>query len=422
VPPTDETAFRQTGTPRSLADLRLRAEELARRSKDADLLDLVDELREDVALWPHLWAPTCALAAARMGRDDAFGFLEEAVTGGFAQPELFQGRLEDLLGQHPGWAELQRAMASGPPPSLELLDWPAPTSHHPLHLDALTEERENLLRVELPRAAPTSWETATTLLRWVHRRWAHANDHVDDPDAVEVLRRVDAGERFACVEYSIVLSQSLNALGIPARRVQLLQRNHHVGVGRAHVVSEAWVDDLSAWVLLDGQNGAYWADDNGRPLGLLELQQLFAAGAPRPSLVALDEELPAADADTWWTYFAGAKTTGYAWGTSFSPVFQNMAVITADRLLHDPRGAYPDLDTIAVGLGGELEHPMLRLATTHPYAIAFLVTGEGVEERIAVETGAWEIRASTPGVHTVDVAVVTPFGTGRRHPVRYSVG
>lgn len=57
------------------------------------------------------------------------------------------------------------------------------------------------------------------VLAWVTHRWQHANAHMDVDDAVACLQRVEAGTRFACVEYSLVLSQALNALGIPARRL-----------------------------------------------------------------------------------------------------------------------------------------------------------------------------------------------------------
>ncbi len=278
----EQTPYGQVTTPRNLAHLRLRAEECVRSGDDSALLDLTAELRQDRALWAHLWAPSAAVAAARAGRDDAWDLLDEAVAGGFCQPALFEGTLDKLFGSHPGWQALRERMRSAPPPTLELLHWPAPEPHHPLTYDAIPADREELLRDLLPPLEPTSWATAAALLAWVHHRWEHANDHVEAPDAVEVLRRVAAGERFACVEYSIVLSQSLNARGIPARRLHLRQADHHVGVGRGHVVSEAWIDDLRQWVLLDGQNGAYWADEDDRPLALPELLDRYADGAPPP--------------------------------------------------------------------------------------------------------------------------------------------
>jgi transglutaminase-like putative cysteine protease len=122
-----------------------------------------------------------------------------------------------------------------------------------LDLYTIADDRRSALLDRLPSATDSAWDTATRLLEFVHDRWEHSNDHVENPDALNVLDRVDAGDRFACVEYSIVLSQALNAVGIPARRVELFQANYHVGVGRGHVVSEAWIDDLDRWVLLDGQ-------------------------------------------------------------------------------------------------------------------------------------------------------------------------
>jgi hypothetical protein len=58
-------------------------------------------------------------------------------------------------------------------------------------------------------------------------------------------------------------ARTLNALGIPARRLSLRQGDYHVDMGRCHVVCEAWIDDFCSWVILDGQNGLYWTDDDG---------------------------------------------------------------------------------------------------------------------------------------------------------------
>jgi len=85
-----------------------------------------------------------------------------------------------------------------------------------LDIDRWPVVREEILLSRLPDRDSSAWTTARGY-SWVAARWNHANDHVESRDAVEILDRVETGERFACVEYSAVLSQSLNAVGIPAR-------------------------------------------------------------------------------------------------------------------------------------------------------------------------------------------------------------
>lgn len=256
------------------------------------------------------------------------------------------------------------------------------------------------------------------MLVWARRQWEHANDHVTDPDALEVLERVDAGERFACVEYSIVLSQALNAARIPGRRLSLRQRHHHVGVGRGHVVSEAWVDDLDRWVLLDGQNGAYWEDLDGQPLGVPEL----ARDDDRPvRMVGLVEDISDEDAAVWQTYFESISTTGYTWAApGFSPVFQESGIIKTDQLLNDRRLAYPRLSEIAIACTGTLAEPLIRLETRHPYAAGFRVNECHVVADLSLADPRWAL-SGEPGRHTGSVAVVTGYGTTAAQTLEYEV-
>jgi hypothetical protein len=388
--------------PRELAELRLRAEQCLREDRYQELLELVPLLRSDVEWWTHLWAPGAALAAHHHGSSLAWQLIEEAVSGGFSQPELFDGELEKVFGAEAGWPSLERRMLGNVPlPQLELTDWPEAEPMLPLELYTIAPDRLDGLLERLPVPSGSAWATAVQLLEWVHKSWRHANDHVDDPDALTVLERVDAGERFACVEYSIVLSQALNAVRIPARRVDLRQSAHHAGVGRGHVVSEAWIDDLDRWVVLDGQNGSYWVDDSGTPLGVRELQALDTA----PRFVGPGSVTPG-QATAWFTYFASATTTGVTWtGETFAPVFQGSRVIETPRLVRDGGPAYPRLSAMATGLGGTVERPVVRFQHFHPY---------GVGIRLHVDSGTvdaaeWAMDL-TPGVHELAVAVVTPYG------------
>lgn len=405
-----------------LAQLRLLAERCVKAEDDPALLELVEELRGDPELWPHLWAPAAAIAAHRSGRPDGLALLKEAVAAGFSQPELFEGRLESEFSEEPDWAEVQARLGTQVPNSrLRLLSWPDPPACLPLKLDRIDTARERLLRQQLPAPEPSAWDTALMLLRWVHQRWEHANDHVENPDALEVLDRVDAAERFACVEYSIVLSQALNALRVPARRVRLLQTNHHVGVGRGHVVSEAWIDDLDRWVVFDGQNGSYWADANDDPLGLLELQAAFHRDHPPATMVPVADDTDDIGAADWWTYFASAATTGYAWASPpYSPIFQSTHLISTDRLLCDGRDAYPRLCEVSIGLTGAVAEPAVTLSTSHPYAVGFAVRHDEHGAHTPLPDAELLLEKS-PGMHTTEIAVVTDYGPGRSSTLRYEV-
>jgi hypothetical protein len=213
----------------ALTALRLRAESLVRDENDAALLDLRESLHDDRQWYAHLWGPSLAVAASRVGRDDAIDLLRESVVAGFSQPEMFEGALEKCFATDPAWPQLVDDMAANvPEPRFVFFDWPCERPAAPLVLDRIGSERVAAFTDRLPERTSSAWETALTLLEWARTSWEHANDHVLEPDALGVLERVDAGARFACVEYSIVLSQALNAAGIPGRRVSLRQHNHHV--------------------------------------------------------------------------------------------------------------------------------------------------------------------------------------------------
>lgn len=404
-----------------LTDLRLRAERLLNDDYAPELLDLVPELRRDTQQWPHVWAPAAAIAAHGSGQPDAIRFLVEAIDAGFSQPEFFEGKLEDCFADRPEWAEsLERMRANVPPPPIELLSWPAPPSAVPVQLDRIADaDREAELRKRLPEPKPGAWDTVRELLAWVARRWKHANDH-GGKDALDILDRVDAGARFACDEYAAVLAQGLNAMGIPARQVGLFQRDHYYGIGRAHAVAEAWVDDLDAWVLLDGQNGAYWHDD-GRPLGALELRRRFTQGGPRPGLACLAEPLTEEQAGFWWTYFMTVSPAGAGWmSRPFSPVFQESFLLTTDRLLPDLADAYPRLSDTWISVRGTREAPALAWGTTHPYARGFAVETGVRRVEVGLDEPVWPMDLSV-GEHEVTVTVITGYAGGSGGVVRYRV-
>jgi hypothetical protein len=156
-----------------------------------------------------MYRPLCAIAGWYVDRTAAQKLLDELIAAGFHQPELLAEELADTFATEPGWAEREALMrANVPPPGVELHEWPDYEPTLEPVLERLTADREAVLRERLPVRADSAWQTAQQTLDWVSTRWEHANGHVQNRDAVEVLDRVASGERFACVEYTIVLSQT----------------------------------------------------------------------------------------------------------------------------------------------------------------------------------------------------------------------
>jgi hypothetical protein len=392
--------------------------DLARAARWAELFELAPTLREDAEYWPLMWAPAVALAGRHLGDPGARGYLDEAIASGFGQPELFEGELELHFGRDPDWAAVEAAMATNvPPAAVELLEWPELSLALPVHLAEINPDRRDALRARLPEPLPSAWATATGLLHWVSTRWTHTSgNHVEWADALHVLDRVAGGERFACVEYSIVLSQSLNVCGIPARSVSLSRRNHHVGMGRTHQVTEAWIDDLGQWVLLDGQNGMYWVD--GAPLGLADLRRRQRGGEPPVAVESLAGKASAVPAE-WWAYFHTVSPTGLMLAPApYAPIAEG-AVAACDELRRDLAGAHPDLLELATGVVDLDGRAALQFATRHPHARRFEVTLAGQTWPVPLG-GTWALPEAA-GEHRAQVATVTGYGPHGTHAVRFQV-
>jgi hypothetical protein len=116
------------------------------------------------------------------------------------------------------------------------------------------------------------------LMAWVHGRWSHDgwNDPTHD-DALTILKEAAEGKHFRCVQYSVTLAQVLQAMGFPARRIGLRRDGVSFGVGKGHVVSEVWNNELGKWILLDGQNDATWQDGD-TVLDATEVRERYLGG------------------------------------------------------------------------------------------------------------------------------------------------
>jgi hypothetical protein len=120
---------------------------------------------------------------------------------------------------------------------------------------------------------------ALRILKWTHDQWKHnGNNEPKKRDALSILEEVKTeGKQFRCVEYGIVASAALNAIGLPARVLALKTKDvETTQSGAGHVLLEVYLKDLGKWALMDGQ----WDGMpvlNGVPLNAAEFQQAIAA-------------------------------------------------------------------------------------------------------------------------------------------------
>ncbi len=405
-----------------LAGLRTRAIDLLRAEDWAGVLALQDELREDTEYWTQIWGPSCAVAAGLAAQPAGWELLEDCVTDGFYQlADVGTQYFDAAFGAHPGWPDLRaRIEANLPPPPVELLRWPRAPLGKPL-LSRLDEEGEKRLAGRLPARQASAWATAHELLIWVANRWRHIGvNHEPAVDANVVLDRVERGERFACREYTTVLTHALNAVQIPARRISLFRAGYHAGVGGGHAVTEGWIDDLGKWVLLDGQNGAIWRDRDGTPLGLLELQRRYHAG-DQPAFDGTGHNFNAADAATWFTFFHTASVMGLlAWSDGpYVPIMEGSTILFTERLVASADESTQDLALISTGV---TDHDGLALSfvASHPYATGFDVVTPGGQVT-SLATGQPLRLGRTTGEYQLAVAARTPYGTLAQQPLEYLV-
>lgn len=125
------------------------------------------------------------------------------------------------------------------------------------------------------RLGKTDAERVLHVMHWVHRQWKHnGNQSPQKNDALSILDEVrTSGKGFPCFAYAEVLRASLNALGIPTRRLALKTKNVETEqYASGHVANEVYLRDLKKWVFVDPQEDVmpYY---KGVPLNAAEFQQ-----------------------------------------------------------------------------------------------------------------------------------------------------
>jgi hypothetical protein len=149
--------------------------------------------------------------------------------------------------------------------------WSSPDSPY------LTELRARYRLAEKVAGCENDYEKAKVIVSWVNSLWAHHGINTPQKsDPISILEEVEAGKRFRCVEYAIVVAGALNALGIPSRTLGLKTKDVESAlIGAGHVVAEAYLQDQGKWIMIDGQWGVI-PTLNGTPLNAVELQQALA--------------------------------------------------------------------------------------------------------------------------------------------------
>jgi len=187
----------------------------------------------------------------------------------------------------------------------------------------------------------------------------------------------------------------------------LRQRDYHAGWGKGHMVSEAWIDDLGTWVILDGQNGAYWSFGS-EPMSVLELQTALSDGR-QPKLLSANGPMESAETKWWMTYFHYVFTTGATWPQPpFIPHFQH-GLRPSQLLVRAPEDVYPDLAEVGVRVDVREGAAALRFTCRHPFFIGYAI--QQGDQRWVVDAAdpVWTLPA-TAGSHTATVSVRTALG------------
>ena len=120
---------------------------------------------------------------------------------------------------------------------------------------------------------------AVKLLHWVSNYIYHKGDY-DGTMAHNTLSLLDyaydKGKSYGinCVALATILSDCLLSLGLKARRVFIMPCSPYDGDN--HVVTHVYCREMNKWVMFDPTYNAYFSDEQGKYLSLLELRNYLA--------------------------------------------------------------------------------------------------------------------------------------------------
>lgn len=114
------------------------------------------------------------------------------------------------------------------------------------------------------------------VMNWVSTRWKHDGlNKAGKISSYEILINASKGSKYRCVEYGKVFSDVLLSFGYIARTIGLKSPDVAYGdVGKAHVASEVWSNELNKWVFIDPQFCIYALYDD-KYLNFYEIYQIY---------------------------------------------------------------------------------------------------------------------------------------------------
>ena len=171
------------------------------------------------------------------------------------------------------------------PPALQFAAADSPGIDYPFTYDDTTgnrylrELREQYALAEVIAGLDSDRTRALALLDWTHRQWAHNGSNVpSSPDALTILEEARDGKQYRCVEYGIVSTAAMSAVGMPARVLGLKTRDVETAKsGAGHVLAEVWLADEQKWAYVDGQFNVMPVSE-GVSLNAVEFQRVLERG------------------------------------------------------------------------------------------------------------------------------------------------
>lgn len=189
--------------------------------------------------------------------------------------------------------------------------------------------------IEAIAGGGSDFSKAINLLHWVSGHTYHEGNYAGEiaHNSLDLLNYAyDKGRSFGvnCVALATILSECLLAIGLKARKVFIMPCSPYDGDN--HVVTHVYIKEMNGWVILDPTLNAYFSNEQGEYLSLLELRNRLGNQEP----VFFNNEAKYND-DVWTTESAKENTEYFAKNLFYFQTFElstfNEADVPGNRLI-----------------------------------------------------------------------------------------